>query len=556
MCDTPRRLYVFQPTIPATVEQVALGASLFWTLSANRPFFAAALTGRDPLDPATWGFALAMAVMLTAMHFVLVVPLASRWTVKPLLAMLTVITALAGYYMQRLGLYLDPPMLRNVLHTDMREATELVSWTLWPHLLLYAGLPLLLLTRVRIVQRTWRRTAMLRAGAVLAAAAAAVVSLLAVFQPFASLVRNHKEVRYLITPANYLWSAAAVEVREAHGAAAPIHPIGLDAAPGPSWRARERPAVVVLVVGETARAGNWGLDGYARQTTPELAQLPVINFADVTSCGTSTEVSLPCMFAPVGRRSYDEARIHGSESLLHVLSRAGVAVHWRDNQSGCKGVCTGLPGDTVQAPGGQPCSDGRCLDEELLTGLEQRLADARGSQLLVLHMLGSHGPSYFRRYPPAFARYQPACANDDLRMCSREEIVNAYDNALLYTDHVLARLIGLLQASASAVDTAMVYVSDHGESLGENGLYLHGMPQAIAPDVQTHVPMLMWMSEGFARTSGIGLDCLRRRAARPAAHDHLFHTLLGMLDVRTALYEPAWDLADGCRGPASIAPGR
>jgi lipid A ethanolaminephosphotransferase len=254
------------------------------------------------------------------------------------------------------------------------------------------------------------------------------------------------------------------------------------------------------------------------------------------------------MFAPVGRRDYDEARIRGSESLLHVLARAGVAVHWRDNQSGCKGVCAGLPADTVSslnAPG--LCDGGQCLDEGLLHDLDARLAAAKGSQLWVLHQLGNHGPSYFRRVPPAFARFQPACREDDLARCSREEIVNAYDNALLYTDHVLATLIGKLRAHADAVDTVLLYVSDHGESLGENGLYLHGVPYAIAPEVQTRVPMVMWLSDGAARSAATDPACLRARAAQPARHDHLFHTLLGLLDVHTALYEPAWDIAAGCR---------
>ena len=552
MPHAARRFLAFGPTIPVSVEPLVLAVCAYWTLSANGAFFAAAIGERAPLAPSTWGYALAAGVMLTALHFLLVAPFAWRRTVKPLLAILIALTALASHYMQRLGLYLDPSMLRNVLHTDVSEAKELLSWSLWTHLLLYAGLPLVLLSRVRIVERPWRRAAWIRAAALLASAAAAVLTLLAVFQPFASLMRNHKEVRYLITPANYLWSAAAVQMREARGAVAARQPIGLDAAQGPTWQTRSRPAVVVFVVGETARAANWGLNGYARQTTPELAQLPVINFTDVSTCGTNTEVSVPCMFAPVGRRDYDETRIRGSQSLLHVLSRAGVAVHWRDNQSGCKGVCDGLPGDTVEAlnlPG--VCGEGRCLDEGLLAGLEQRLAQARGTQLLVLHMLGNHGPSYFRRYPPAYARFRPTCTHDDLQLCSREEIVNAYDNALLYTDHLLARLIGLLQASASTVDTAMVFVSDHGESLGENGLYLHGMPRAIAPEVQTHVPMVMWMSEGYAHTNGVDLACLRRRATQPAAHDHVFHTLLGLMDVHTALYEPAWDLAGGCRAPLS-----
>jgi lipid A ethanolaminephosphotransferase len=226
-------------------------------------------------------------------------------------------------------------------------------------------------------------------------------------------------------------------------------------------------------------------------------------------------------------------------------------VDWLDNQSGCKGVCEGLPTQTVldiNPPG--LCKDGRCLDEGLLHGLPDMLRQARGTQLLVLHQLGNHGPSYFRRYPEAFARFQPECRSDDLRSCSREEIVNAYDNALLYTDEVLARLVGQLQAAAPVLDSALVYLSDHGESLGESNLFLHGLPYAIAPDVQKRVPMFLWLSDGFVRSARLDLGCLKQRASQPAAHDHLFHTVLGLLDVQTTLYDRAWDLGAPCRpGP-------
>ena len=541
--------------IPATVEQLLIAASVFWALSANRLFLAAALKDRGFSEPATWVFAGALLVLLTALHFLLLALVCNRWTVKPLLAVLIVGTAFASHFMQSFGVYLDPSMMRNVLRTDVAEARELFAWSLLPHLLLYAVLPLVLLWRVRLVQRPWLRASAARGAALLLAVAALVGALLLVFQSFSSLMRNNKDMRYLVTPANYLWSIGVVATAQAKGAAQPRRPIGLDAAPGPRMATRTRPLLVVLVVGETARAANWGLNGYARQTTPELARLPVINFPDVTACGTNTEVSLPCMFAPVGRRDYDEARIRGSESLLHVLARAGVGVHWRDNQSGCKGVCEGLSQDELIAlkPAGL-CSDGRCLDEGLLLGLDERLAGLKGgraSQLLVLHQLGNHGPSYFRRYPPAFARFGPACRHDDLHKCSQQEITAAYDNALLYTDHVLALLIARLQAAAATVDSAVIYVSDHGESLGENNLYLHGLPYAIAPDLQKRVPMVAWFSATAPASAGLGADtsCLEQRARLPAAHDHLFHTLLGLLDVKTTLYERDWDLAQGCRAP-------
>jgi lipid A ethanolaminephosphotransferase len=406
---------------------------------------------------------------------------------------------------------------------------------------------------VTLRRRTWGRAFGLRLLWVVGAVAVLVGAVMAVFQPFSSLMRNHKEIRYLITPTNVLWSAGSVVATDLKGAAKPRQPIGLDAKPGPQMQARTRPTVLVVVVGETARAANWGLSGYVRQTTPELAKIPtLVNFRQVTSCGTNTETSVPCLFAPVGRRDYDEATIRGSESLLHVLARAGVGVTWRDNQSGCKGVCEGLPTQTVQDINPEPwCKDGRCLDEGLLHGLDDMLRQARGTQVLVLHQLGNHGPSYFRRYPPAFARFLPECRSDDLRTCSREEIVNAYDNALLYTDHVLAQLVRLLQARADTLDSAMLYVSDHGESLGENNLFLHGIPYAIAPDVQKQVPMVMWFSPGFATSRPLDLGCLKARSATPAAHDHVFHTVLGLLDVSTALYQPDWDLSRPCRAPGA-----
>jgi lipid A ethanolaminephosphotransferase len=453
------------------------------------------------------------------------------------------------HFMQAFGVYLDPSMLRNALRTDVGEARELLSLGFAVRLLLQAVLPIALLWAVTLRERTWGRVLGLRLLWIVGGLVLLVGTVLAVFQPFSSLMRNHKEIRYLITPTNVLWSAGSVVAQDLKGAAKPRQPIGLDAQPGPQLQARARPVVLVVVVGETARAANWGLNGYTRQTTPELAKIPaLVNFRQVTSCGTNTEVSVPCLFAPVGRRDYDEAVIRGSESLLHVLKRAGVGVLWRDNQSGCKGVCEGLPSEDVlqQNPPGL-CSDGRCLDEALLLGLDERLAQAKGTQVLVMHQLGNHGPSYFRRYPQAFAQFQPACQHDDLRQCSPAEIVNAYDNVLLYTDHVLASLIARLQARSSEVDSAVVYVSDHGESLGESNLFLHGLPYAIAPDVQKQVPMVMWFSEGLTRSAGIDTDCLRRRAAQPAAHDHLFHTVLGLVDVRTALYAPEWDLLRGCR---------
>ncbi len=538
-----------------------MAVSLFCLLAANRPFLAAALQGRRLDEADAWVFGAAMVVLVLALHLLIFLLLCNRWTVKPVLALMIVVTAAASYYMSAYGVYLDPSMLRNTLRTDVAEASELLTLRMALHMLLFAGVPLLLLWRVKVVNRRWLPAVGRRSLWLVGTVLVLVLALFSVFQPFASLMRNNKDLRYLITPANALWSTGVVLAADLRGAKAPRQAIGLDAKPGPSWAGLQRPRVVIMVVGETARAANWGLSGYARQTTPRLSQLDVVNFAEVSSCGTNTETSVPCMFAPVGRRDYDEARIRGQDSLLHVAARAGVGVHWRDNQSGCKGVCDGVPNETIQpamAPG--LCTDGRCLDEALVRDLDERLAQLlkpgapqspQAPQLWVMHMLGNHGPSYFRRYPQAFSRFQPECREDDLRKCSVEQIVNAYDNALLYTDHVLATAIERLKAHADRVDASLLYVSDHGESLGEKGLFLHGMPYAIAPKEQTRVPMVFWASAGWERAAGLKPDCLvaelKRQASSPKSHDHLFHTLLGLLDVRTALYEAPLDFTSACR---------
>lgn len=230
-----------------------------------------------------------------------------------------------------------------------------------------------------------------------------------------------------------------------------------------------------------------------------------------------------------------------------MLDHAGIATLWRDNQSGCKGVCDGLPTQSLQdAKDAELCKGKHCLDEILIKDLYAQLPPATGDRVVVLHQLGNHGPSYFERYPPQYQRFTPACGNSELGQCKPQEIVNAYDNALLYTDHLLAQSIRILRSSAD-YDTAMIYVSDHGESLGEKGLYLHGMPWSIAPSEQTHVPMVMWFSPGFAQASGLDLACLRHRASLPASHDNLFPSVLGLMQVNTSEYEPAYDLFATCR---------
>ena len=541
-----QRCRQWHPTL--RIETLALFASLFFTMACNGLFWSASLAGRSFGQTNTWLLAAGLFITIAVIHFLILCLLLNRWMAKPVLALLIAATAFATYYMSTFTVFLDPSMVRNVLRTDVKEAGELFSAGMLPSLLLYAVLPLLVLSRIRLRHDSLRRAFLIRLAAMTVAVLAGAGTLLAIFHDVAPLMRNNKEIRYLITPANYLYSLARVLGSDASAATKARAQIGLDAVKDESWQQRKKPVLFVIIVGETARAANWGLSGYTRQTTPELAQLDVINFSKVTSCGTNTEVSVPCLFSIYGRRHYDEDKIRNTESLLNVLDRAGMKVIWRDNQSGCKGVCTGVEEQKLgNATIPEWCDGDRCLDEILLHGLDTLLADTTGNRVLVLHQLGNHGPAYFKRYPLAYRTFEPVCETADLAKCSREAVVNTYDNALLYTDHMLAQTIAFLKKQDAKYDTAMIYVSDHGESLGENGLYLHGIPYSIAPKVQTEVPMVMWFSRGYTRSFGLDTDCLSRRALQPAAHDNLFHSVLGLLDVKTAIYDPSMDLATGCR---------
>jgi lipid A ethanolaminephosphotransferase len=534
-----------------STEALSLWTSVYFVTVCNRSFWASALTDRSLSDPGTWRFGLGVFVLLVMVHFLLLCLVVTRRTAKPVLILLLVSTAFATYFVGKYSVFLDPTMLRNLVHTDVGEARDLLAWDMLTHLAWQAVLPAVLVWVTLVRDRPWRTAIPWRLGAFIAAVLVGIGAFMSVSQDLSSLMRSDKSMRYLITPANYVYSLARVATADAVEATKPLVPVGTDAVAGPAWAGRSKPLLFVLVVGETARAMNWGLDGYARQTTPELAALDVVNFSDVGSCGTNTETSLPCMFSRIRRRDYNEDRIRGEESLLHVVHRAGFEVHWRDNQSGCKGVCDGLPSQKmVDTPDPALCAGPECMDEILLKGLAAEVADGKGNHLIVLHQMGSHGPAYHRRAPDKFKRYTPTCDTVELRKCSTEAVVNSYDNSIAYTDHVLADTIRFLQSQSDRYDTALLYMSDHGESLGENNLFLHGMPYAIAPIQQTQVPMVMWLSPSFIDSRQIDLACLRTHATQRATHDNLFHTMLGLLDVQTSVYEPALDLVKGCRAQA------
>ena len=532
---------------------LAVAAALWIASFANWPLWQSLLalpetnSGRGALFLA--GFGLMIAALLTA----LLAFVAWRFTVKPAIALFVLSAAFGAHFMGTYGVVIDSTMMVNVVQTDPREVRDLLSWRLLLGVAFLGGVPLLALWRVRI-QRLGAAAQLGRNVIGLFVALALFAALLfALFADLSATMRNHKTLRYLINPLNSFYALADIGLQSTARPAGPPQPIGLDARITPRASGTQ-PPLVLLVVGETARADHFSLNGYERPTNPALAALDVVSFRDVSSCGTSTAASLPCMFSHLGRKQF-ERRERNAENLLDLVQRTGMAVLWLDNQSGCKGLCKRVP--TAQAidaapgravPGAQLCQDGECLDEALLVGLDARLAALPAERrergvLLVLHQMGSHGPAYYKRSPANRKPFVPECTTNVLQQCDRASLVNAYDNSIAYTDHVLAQTVQWLQGQAAQFDTTMLYVSDHGESLGENNLYLHGLPYAVAPREQKHVPMIVWSAAAPVTA------CLREKRDQPLTHDHLFHSVVGLLGISASEYQAGLDLFAACRRP-------
>ncbi|SCZ01320.1 MULTISPECIES: phosphoethanolamine transferase [unclassified Pseudomonas] len=475
---------------------------------------------------------------------------AFRPLLKPVLMLLFLISAGVAYFMAQYGVLIDAGMLRNFAETNATEVRDLLSLKLFAYIGLLGVLPGWLLFKTPINYRSWPRE--LLSKLLVGVASAAVIGLVALanYQGLSSLFRNHHELRLMVVPSNYIGASFGYLREQVASVKQPFITVGEDASRNPAWQTHGRKSLTVLVVGESARAENFGILGYNRDTTPTLdKEAGLIAFTDVHSCGTETAVSVPCMFSNMGRKNYDASKARNEEGLLDVLKRAGLEVIWRDNQSGCKGTCDRVTlQDVSNLKDPALCANSECRDEILLQGLQHFIDTLDKDTVLVLHQMGSHGPEYFKRYPKEYEHFTPVCESNALNNCSRESIVNGYDNTLVYTDHVLSTLIDLLRANQDKVDTAMLYLSDHGESLGEYNLFLHGTPYMLAPEQQKHVAMLAWFSDSYQKSFSVDTHCLQLSREKPLSQDNLFHSMLGLLEVNSQVYNRDLDLFANCRG--------
>ncbi|WP_429026994.1 phosphoethanolamine transferase [Aeromonas media] len=533
------------------VMKVNLLLVLLFALVFNWPIFLHFYRILTALEHVKAGFALSIPLVLIAALNAVFLPFTFRYLLKPFFTFLIVTASLVSYAMLKYGIIFDVGMVQNILETNSGEATSYLNASVVLWFLLTAVLPVLGLLWIKVEYPTpWYKGLGLRFGSIALSLLFLVGVAALYYQDYASVGRNNHSIVKEIVPSNYVRGLYRYARDILFATPVPYEPIGTDAR---VVAKSDKPTLMFLVVGETARSQNYSLNGYQKQTNGfTMKESDLVSFRDVRSCGTATAVSVPCMFSNLTRREYDETLAKSRDGLLDVLQHAGVSVLWKENDGGCKGVCNHVPTLEIE-PKTFPeyCEGDSCYDEVLLQGLDQQIAGMKGKQgskLVAFHLMGSHGPTYYRRYPAADRVFLPDCPRSDIENCSNEELVNTYDNTIRYTDKVLSQLIDKLKTLESQYNVGLVYLSDHGESLGAMGLYLHGTPYKFAPDDQTRVPLLTWFSPQLQRDRQLDQDCLRQEAgSKRFSHDNLFHSMLGIMDVQTQVYDGKLDLFKPCR---------
>ena len=522
--------------VKMTQVRLTLVVAAFLTLTGNFTFLEKTLLVY-PLSE-NWLFVCSLFIWLFVFLSALLLLLCYRYSIKPILIILLIISSIVSYSTNNFGIVFDHNMITNTFETDTTEFSDLVSFKSFIYLLFFGLLPscFVLITKVKkasLKAQLWQR---IKAFVIMILIFALLT--MSFYKPLSSFARENPDLRMYINPTYYLYSMTKYVGTKFNTSTTPFSQIGLDAKVN---KKENKQRLLVMVIGEAGRVDRFSLNGYERQTNPMLEKEEVVSFQKMKSCGTDTAFSVPCMFSSLSRSNYSHSKGKNMSNVLDIISHAGVEVLWLDNNSDSKGVADRINFKDYSLPSVNPTCDIECRDEGMLIGIQDFIdTNPEKDMLVVLHTMGSHGPAYYKRYPDSFEVFSPACQTNQLNECSDEEINNAYDNTIVYADYVLSKLIALLKNNTKVDESVMFYVSDHGESLGENGLYLHGMPYLIAPDEQKRVAALMWFNEGFSRS--LDVDLIKEKIEVSLSHDNLFHTLLGLMNIETEVYKQDMDI--------------
>ena len=532
------------PTIKLTANQLLILVSLYFALVLNQPFLSGFMGAIVKLEQYQWLFLLSVPVLLFNLMVLLLSLFSLRFVMKPALIILTLASTLVFYGTLNYGVVFDYGMIENSVETNSSEALSYLNAEVMMFFFFVGVLPAAFIALVRINYQPLLKESLQRLKLLTVSVCAVCLIAYAFYPSYSAVARNNNYLKKYIVPSQYL-SSGYKYVRDSLFYRDMTFDI-LDEKPKLSAVEPGVKRVTVMVVGETARAKNFSHNGYSKATNQFTQPYDVVSFQDMTSCGTATAVSVPCMFSSLQRDNFDRRIADNQQNLVDLVALAGVDVLWVDN-NGCKDVCKRVNTINIDVTQNSPFCDGEyCQDGILLKPLREKLSNLTSdSTLIVLHMMGSHGPTYFKRYPNENIIFTPECARSDIQNCSAEQLTNTYDNTIAYTDFVLSQVINSLTILPDNVEASMLYVSDHGESLGESGAYLHGFPYALSPIEQRDIPMLVWLSKQQTQQ-----QCLKTIAHEQAFnHDNIFHSMLGLLNVESTSYQQALDIFSQCASP-------
>ncbi|KTF16541.1 phosphoethanolamine--lipid A transferase [Pseudoalteromonas carrageenovora] len=514
----------------------------YYCLVINIPFIQGSFSAITSLASFSWLFLLSVPLLLLCLLIIFFSIVSVRWLLKPINYLLLIISSGVLYGSLSYGVVFDYSMIQNTFETDSSEALSYLNPQLIGFLLLFCALPVFILSKVKIHFARPHQEAISRVKLIVACCLLIALVVANFYADYAATGRNNRILKKEIIPFQYL--SSGYKYMRDQLLYSNIEFKSIDTAP--TLIAPNTTSVTVIVVGETARAKNFAYQGYKRNTNPYTQKHNVTYFNNVASCGTATAVSVPCMFSLQTQDNFDRLAADNQQNLIDLAQQAGSDVLWVDNNSGCKNVCTRVVNIDIPTTPSALCDGKYCFDEALLAPLKRKLANlSQANTVIVLHMMGSHGPTYFKRYPEKFKQFTPTCDRSDIQNCSLDELVNTYDNTIAYSDFVNAQVIDQLKALPNNIDKQFLYVSDHGESLGEAGAYLHGFPYSFAPSTQTHVPLYMWADEHNQRITNTCLANLDTRAAR--SHNNIFHTLLNLIGIKSKTYQASLDLLARCQ---------
>jgi len=427
---------------------------------------------------------------------------------KVLLVLFFIGNALSVYFINTYGVIIDETMISNVFNTNYEESSSFFSFKMVLYLLFMGILPSIYIIKVKIINTHWKTFLKTISLTLLFIAVVAFANA----SNWLWIDKNSKSLGGLAMPWSY---SANTWLYYFHKHKQNEKEILL---PNATIKDKQK-SVVVLVIGESARSQNFSLYGYKKNTNPLLSKMPNLFHFNATSCATYTTAGVKGILQHTPSDDLYEI-------LPNYLYRNDVEVIWNTSNSG-------EPPLHIEKYQNREALMPRCkgdgcnYDEILLTNLKEQIAASTKNKILVvLHTSTSHGPTYSKKYPSPFEAFKPVCNSVELGNCTHDELINAYDNTIVYTDYILSKVIADLKELKDFQST-MIFVSDHGESLGEKNLYMHGVPLSFAPKEQYEIPFIVWLSNGSPKV----------KSNQTLTQYHVFHSVLHFLHIQSPIYK-------------------